>query len=39
LTLVSKYPIIEETNLAEEKCNQEQIQMCFYAYQSKNWIT
>ena len=24
-------------SLAEEKCNEEQIQMCFEAYQSKNW--
>lgn len=26
-------------NLAEEKCNTEQIEMCFKAYHSKNWKT
>ena len=26
-------------NLAEEKCNIEQVQMCFNAYKSRNWVT
>ncbi len=39
-TTETKYFAEDELpKLAEEKCNQEQIQMCFHAYQSKNWST
>ena len=26
-------------NLAEEKCNKEQIELCFKAHESKTWVT
>ena len=29
----------ELPGLAEEKCNREQIEMCFQAYRSQNWVT
>jgi len=29
----------ELPNMAQEKCNEEQIKMCFKAYHSNNWIT
>lgn len=40
-TTETKYFSIEElpTNLAEEKTNREQIEMCFKAYNDKNWQT
>ena len=38
-TSESRYFSIEELPpLAEEKCNEEQIRMCFDAYRSENWI-
>lgn len=40
-TTETKYFSIEDlpTNLAEEKTNREQIEMCFKAYNDKNWQT
>ena len=40
-TTETKYFSLEDlpTNLAEEKTNREQIEMCFKAYNDKNWQT
>lgn len=40
-TTETKYFSLEDlpTNLAEEKTNKEQIEMCFKAYNDKNWQT
>lgn len=36
-TEIKYFDVGDLPNLAEEKCNKEQIQMCFKAYKDKNW--
>ena len=39
-TEIKYFPLNEiPNNLAEEKTNREQIEMCFEAYKDKNWKT
>ena len=37
-TGIEYFGLDELPNLAEEKCNKEQIEMCFEAYGDDNWI-
>lgn len=40
-TIGTKYFALSELpeNLAEEKCNKEQIELCFKAHASETWVT